>query len=103
MTLIMTTCVVSTYFQNVNAQYYSNDYDDDDIKLEPIRHMMNRRHYHMMTEDGQQQQQSSRSNFSITRSNKTINAMDGVDIIYASIVIGAISRTTDAYQPNPIS
>jgi plastocyanin len=102
MTLIMTTCVVSIYFQNVNAQYSSNDYDDDDIKLEPIRHMMDRRHHHMMTEDGQQQQESSISNFSLTRSNKTINAVDGIDIIYASIVIGAISRTTDAYQPNPI-
>jgi plastocyanin len=52
-------------------------------------------------EDGHQEQKSSMSNFSMTRSNKT-TAADGNNIIYASIVIGAISRTTDAYQPNPI-
>ena len=97
-TLIMATCIVSIYFQEVNAQYYRND--DNDIKLEPIRHMMDRRH-HMMMEDGQQEQESSMSNFSMTRSNKTTTA-DGDNILYASIVIGAISRTTDAYQPNPI-
>lgn len=34
-TLIMATCIVSIYFQEVNAQYYRND--DNDIKLEPIR------------------------------------------------------------------
>lgn len=97
-TLIMATCIVSIYFQEVNAQYYRND--DNDIKLEPIRHMMDRRH-HMTMEDGQQEQESSMSNFSMTRSNK-ITTADGDNILYASIVIGAISRTTDAYQPNPI-
>jgi plastocyanin len=94
-TVIMATCIVSIYFQEVNAQYYRND--DNDIKLEPIRHMMDRRH-HMMMEDGQQQQQeSSMSNFSMTRS-----TANGDNILYASIVIRAISHTTDAYQPNPI-
>ena len=89
-TVIMATCIVSIYFQEVNAQYYRND--DNDIKLEPIRHMMDCRH-HMMMEDGHQQQKSSMSNFSMTRSNKT-TATDGNNIIYASIVIGAISRTS---------
>ena len=93
-TVILATCVVSIYFQEVNAQYYRND--DNDIKLEPIRHMMDRRH-HMMMGDGQQQQESSMSNFSMTRS-----TANGDNILYASIVIRAISHTTDAYQPNPI-
>lgn len=94
-TVIMATCIVSIYFQEVNAQYYRND--DNDIKLEPIRHMMDRRH-HMMMEDGQQQQQeSSMSNFSMTRS-----TANGDNILYVSIVIRAISHRTDAYQPNSI-
>lgn len=99
LTLIMTNCIASIYFQDLNAQYYSND--DNNIKLEPIRHMMDHGR-HMMMEDGQQQQESSVSNFSMTKNNKTANGADGNNIIYASIVIGAISRTTDAYEPNPI-
>ena len=64
---------------------------------------MDHRRHHMMMEDGQQKQESSMSNFSMMRSNKTTTAADGGDsIIYAYIVIGAISHTTDAYQPNPI-
>jgi plastocyanin len=98
--LIMAPSIVSIYFQEVNAQYYRND--DNDIKLEPIRHMMGHGRHHMMMEDGQQQQQeNSMSNFSMTRSNKTLTA-NGDNILYASIVIGATSYTTDAYQPNPI-
>ena len=62
-TVIMATCIVSIYFQEVNAQYYRND--DNDIKLEPIRHMMDRRH-HMMMEDGQQEQKSSMSNYPLS-------------------------------------
>ena len=100
-TLIIATCIASIYFQDLNAQYYSND-NDNNIKLEPIRHMMDHRRHHMMMEDGQQQQESSMSNFSMTKSNKTTNADDSDNIIYVSIVRGAISRTTDAYQPNPI-
>ena len=51
LTLIMTNCIASIYFQDLNAQYYSND--DNNIKLEPIRHMMDHRR-HMMMEDGQE-------------------------------------------------
>ena len=101
-TLFMATCITSIYFQNVNAQQYSND-DDNNIKLEQIRHMMGHGRHHMMMKDRQQQQESAMSNFSMTESNKTTTtAADGNNILYASIVIGAISRTTDAYQPNPI-
>jgi plastocyanin len=98
-TLIMAPSLVSIYFQEVNAQYYRND--DNDIKLEPIRHMMDHGRHHMMMKDGQQQQENSMSNFSMTTSNKTPTA-NGNNILYASIVIRAISHTTDAYQPNPI-
>ncbi|MGE0242924.1 MAG: plastocyanin/azurin family copper-binding protein [Nitrososphaeraceae archaeon] len=98
--LIMAPSIVSIYFQEVNAQYYRND--DNDIKLEPIRHMMDHGRHHMMMEDGQQQQQeNSMSNFSMTGSNKALTA-NGDNILYASIVIGATSYTTDGYQPNPI-
>ncbi len=71
-TLIIATCIASIYFQDLNAQYYSND-NDNNIKLEPIRHMMDHRRHHMMMEDGQQQQESSMSNFSMTKSNNNNN------------------------------
>jgi hypothetical protein len=49
---------------------------------------------------GGQQQESSKSNFSMPRSTQI--TADDDNIIYASIVLGAASRTTDAFQPNPI-
>jgi len=60
---------------------------------------MDRKHHHMMVEGGQQQE-SSKSNFSMPRNNQI--TADGDNTIYTSIVLGAASRTTDAFQPNPI-
>jgi len=61
--------------------------------------IMDRKHHHMMVEGGQQQE-SSKSNFSMPRNNQI--TADGDNTIYTSIVLGAASRTTDAFQPNPI-
>ncbi|HJS65114.1 MAG TPA: plastocyanin/azurin family copper-binding protein, partial [Nitrososphaeraceae archaeon] len=61
--------------------------------------MMDRKQHRMMMEGGQQQE-SSKSNFSMPRSTQI--TADDDNIIYASIVLGAASRTTDAFQPNPI-
>jgi len=61
--------------------------------------MMDHKRHNMMMEGGQQQE-SSKSNFSMPRNNQI--TADGDNIIYASIVLGAASRTTDAFQPNPI-
>src|SRR5574339_343204 len=61
--------------------------------------MMDHKRHHMIMEGGQQQE-SSKSNFSMPRNNQI--TADGDNLIYASIVLGAASRTTDAFQPNPI-
>jgi len=61
--------------------------------------MRDRKPHHMMMEGGQQKE-SSKSNFSIPRNNQI--TADGDNIIYESIVLGAASRTADAFQPNPI-
>ena len=53
----------------------------------------------MMMENRMQQMQQSPNNFSTIKGNNTI---DNKNSIYVSIVFGANSRTTNAYQPNPV-
>jgi len=96
--LSITTCIISICFQNVNAQQYS----DDNVKLEQIRHVMDHGRHHMMMKDKIQQQESYMDKFSKTESNNIAIAVDHDSTIYASIVMGAALRTIDAYQPNPI-
>ena len=53
----------------------------------------------MMMENRMQQMQQSPNNFSTIKGNNTI---DNKNSMYVSIVLGATSLTTTAYQPNPV-
>ena len=84
----------SLYFEMVNAQ------DNDGFKTEQIRHMPGHGQRHMMMErmyldNGTDTQSSPLMRFQNTTSHDNQTSFD------ISIVLGAISRTTDAYQPNP--
>ncbi|MGA9843245.1 MAG: plastocyanin/azurin family copper-binding protein [Nitrososphaeraceae archaeon] len=105
--LIIGVNLVSISFRNANAQ-------NNGFRLEQIQHMMGPGphmmgpgphmmgpgpHRNMMENRMQQMQQSNPNSFFTIKGNNTI---DNKNSIYVSIVLGATSRTTTAYQPNPV-
>jgi plastocyanin len=81
----------SISFKSINAQ-------NNEDSFRPIQHMMGPG-MHMMGPDMQQQMRQNPNSFSSSIGN---NAIDKKNSISVSIVFGATSRTTDAYQPNPV-
>jgi plastocyanin len=83
----------SLYFEMVNAQ------DDDGFKTEQIRHMPGHGPRHMMMERMYLDNGTDTQSSPMMAQNTT--TLDNQTSFNVSIVLGAISRTTDAYQPNP--
>ena len=85
-------------FKSIDAQ--NNDYSFKHIQhmMGPGMHMMGPG-MHMMGPGMQQQSQQTPNSFSNIIGN---NMTDNRNSISISIVFGATSRTTDAYQPNPV-
>ncbi len=102
--LIIGANLVSISFKSANAQ-------NNDFNLERIQHMMMGRGPHMMgpgphhnmieNRMHQQMQPNSPNNFSMIKGNNA-TTIDNKNLVYVSIVFGATSRTTNAYQPNPV-
>jgi plastocyanin len=83
--------LTSISFEIVNAQ------DNDDFKTEQIRHMPGHGPRHMMM-DRMYLNNGTDSQSMVIGNNTNLDYQHSFNI---SIVLGAISRTIDAYQPNP--
>jgi ABC-type lipoprotein release transport system permease subunit len=88
--LIIGVNLVSVTIISANAQ-------NNGFRLEQIQHMMGPRPHHNMMEN--RMHRSNSYSFSTIKGNNTI---DNKNSIYVSKVLGATSRTTNAYQPNPV-
>lgn len=84
--------VSSFYLEMVNAQ------KNDGFTIEQIRYMPGHGPRYTMMMDRMHSSNSNGTQSMTTVENTTLDSQNPLSI---SIVLGAISKTTDAYQPNP--